>query len=74
MILDTSVGANAKIASKKGRHIPYLSLLIIIATPINYADRATLSIAGSEVAKALQLSAVSMGYIFTAFGWACLLM
>ena len=39
-----------------------------------YADRATLSIAGTEVAKELQLSAVSMGYIFSAFGWAYLLM
>ncbi|STW04425.1 D-galactarate permease [Klebsiella grimontii] len=30
--------------------------------------------AGTEVAKELQLSAVSMGYIFSAFGWAYLLM
>jgi ACS family probable galactarate transporter len=43
----------------------YLILLIIfIVTAVNYADRATLSIAGTEVAKELQLSAVSMGYIF----------
>ncbi len=33
-----------------------------------------MSIAGTEVAKELQLSAVSMGYIFSAFGWAYLLM
>lgn len=53
----------------------YLILLIIfIVTAINYADRATLSIAGTEVAKELQLDAVSMGYIFSAFGWAYLLM
>jgi ACS family probable galactarate transporter len=53
----------------------YLILLIIfIVTAVNYADRATLSIAGTEVAKELQLSAVSMGYIFSAFGWAYLLM
>lgn len=45
-----------------------------IVTAVNYADRATLSIAGTEVAKELQLSAVSMGYIFSAFGWAYLLM
>jgi ACS family probable galactarate transporter len=59
------------------RSIPtrYLILLIIfIVTAINYADRATLSIAGSEVAKELQLDSVSMGYIFSAFGWAYLLM
>ncbi|MNC12440.1 putative galactarate transporter [compost metagenome] len=61
--------------AKKGKHTRYLILLIIfIVTTINYADRATLSIAGTEVAKELQLSAISMGYIFSAFGWAYLLM
>lgn len=69
MMLDTAVDA------KKGKHTRYLILLIIfIVTTINYADRATLSIAGTEVAKELQLSAISMGYIFSAFGWAYLLM
>ncbi len=68
MMLDT-------VDEKKGVHTRYLILLIIfIVTAVNYADRATLSIAGTEVAKELQLSAVSMGYIFSAFGWAYLLM
>ncbi|APZ04839.1 MFS transporter [Kosakonia cowanii] len=59
------------------RAIPtrYLILLIIfIVTAVNYADRATLSIAGTDVTKELQLDSVSMGYIFSAFGWAYLLM
>ncbi|MDF7759167.1 MFS transporter [Kosakonia cowanii] len=59
------------------RAIPtrYLILLIIfMVTAVNYADRATLSIAGTDVAQALQLDSVSMGYIFSAFGWAYLLM
>lgn len=59
------------------RAIPtrYLILLIIfIVTAVNYADRATLSIAGTDVARELQLDSVSMGYIFSAFGWAYLLM
>ncbi len=60
---------------KRGIPTRYLILLIIfIVTAINYADRATLSIAGTEVAKELQLDSVSMGYIFSAFGWAYLLM
>ena len=70
MIVDTA-------AAPKQRGMPtrYLILLIIfIVTAINYADRATLSIAGTEVAKELQLDAVAMGYIFSAFGWAYLLM
>ena len=58
MILDT-------VDEKKGVHTRYLILLIIfIVTAVNYGDRATLSIAGTEVAKELGFSAVSMGYIF----------
>ena len=66
---------DATIEQKKEVPTRYLILLIIfIVTAVNYADRATLSIAGTEVAQELQLSAVSMGYIFSAFGWAYLLM
>ena len=66
---------DATIEQKREVPTRYLILLIIfIVTAVNYADRATLSIAGTEVAKELQLSAVSMGYIFSAFGWAYLLM
>ena len=69
------MSVDATIEQKKGMPTRYLILLIIfIVTAVNYADRATLSIAGTEVAKELQLSAISMGYIFSAFGWAYLLM
>jgi ACS family glucarate transporter-like MFS transporter len=44
--------------------------LLFLATTVNYADRATLSIAGSPLARDLGLDAVEMGYIFSAFGWA----
>lgn len=55
---------DATIEQKREVPTRYLILLIIfIVTAVNYADRATLSIAGTEVAKELQLSAVSMGYI-----------
>jgi len=69
MMVDNSI------ASKKSVPVRYLILLIIfIVTAVNYADRATLSIAGTNVAKELGLTAVSMGYIFSSFGWAYLLM
>ncbi|WP_420824086.1 MFS transporter [Telmatospirillum siberiense] len=44
--------------------------MLFILTSVNYADRATLSIAGPAAAKDLGLDAISMGYIFSAFGWA----
>jgi MFS transporter, ACS family, glucarate transporter len=44
--------------------------ILFFITIINYADRATISIAGPAIAKELKMNAVSMGYIFSAFGWA----
>jgi len=47
--------------------------LLFFATAINYADRTVLSIAGPALAKSLHLNSVSMGYIFSAFGWSYVL-
>ena len=47
--------------------------LLFFATAINYADRTVLSIAGPALAKSLDLNSVSMGYIFSAFGWSYVL-
>jgi ACS family glucarate transporter-like MFS transporter len=47
--------------------------LLFVATTVNYADRATLSIAGPALAKDLALDPVVMGYVFSAFGWAYVL-
>ncbi|TKI08820.1 MFS transporter [Martelella alba] len=61
--------------NKTTTHVRYFILLIIfLVTAVNYADRATMSIAGSNVAKDLHLDAVQMGEIFSAFGWAYLVM
>jgi MFS transporter, ACS family, glucarate transporter len=43
--------------------------LLFLATTVNYADRATLSIAGTQMQSQLGLSVVTMGYLFSAFGW-----
>jgi ACS family glucarate transporter-like MFS transporter len=48
----------------------FILLMIFIMTALNYADRSTIAIAGPAVAKELGLDAVTMGYIFSAFGWA----
>jgi ACS family glucarate transporter-like MFS transporter len=45
-----------------------LAVLFLITT-INYADRATISIAGPELKKVLGLSSIQMGYVFSAFAW-----
>ena len=43
--------------------------MLFLVTTVNYADRATLSIAGTALAKELSLDPIAMGYIFSAFGW-----
>jgi ACS family glucarate transporter-like MFS transporter len=45
-----------------------LAMLFAITT-INYADRATISIAAPGIKKDLGLDAVQMGFVFSAFAW-----
>jgi ACS family glucarate transporter-like MFS transporter len=47
--------------------------VLFIVTTINYADRATISIAGPELKNLLGLSAVQMGFVFSAFAWSYVL-
>lgn len=47
--------------------------LLFFATAINYANRTALSIAAPALSKSLHLDSVSMGYIFSAFGWSYVL-
>ena len=59
---------------KKQTHIRYLVLAaLFVVTTINYADRATISIAGAAIQEELGIDSVSLGYIFSAFGWAYVL-
>lgn len=52
-----------------GRLRYFILALLFSATTVNYADRATLSIAGTQMQSQLGLSVVAMGYLFSAFGW-----
>jgi ACS family glucarate transporter-like MFS transporter len=58
-------------AAETGRtKVRYSILFMLFAlTVINYADRATLSITGTSVAKDLGMDAVALGFVFSAFGW-----
>lgn len=44
--------------------------VLFVITTINYADRATFSIAGQSASKELGLDPIAMGYILSAFAWA----
>src|SRR6266702_7377711 len=47
----------------------FIVTMLFLVTTVNYADRATLSIAGPALSKELHLDPVAMGYVFSAFGW-----
>ena len=47
--------------------------MLFVVTMVNYADRATLAIAGPVLSKDLGLTPVQMGFIFSAFGWSYVL-
>jgi MFS transporter, ACS family, glucarate transporter len=51
----------------------FIVTMLFLVTTVNYADRATLSIAGPSLAKELHLDPVAMGYVFSAFGWSYVL-
>ncbi len=63
--------ATAEVPASRVRYS--IVAMLFVVTALNYADRAALSIAGPAAAKQLGLSAVAMGYIFSAFGWAYVL-
>ena len=51
----------------------WVLLMIFIVTTVNYADRATLSITGPAMRKEFGFDTIQMGYIFSAFSWAYVL-
>lgn len=58
---------------QKKTHVRYVILLMLFTTTaINYADRATISIAAPMMSQELQISTIQLGYIMSAFGWSYL--
>ena len=64
----SSTTASAVEARRSRVRLLIVTMLFLVTT-VNYADRATLSIAGTALAKELSLDPIAMGYIFSAFGW-----
>jgi len=60
---------SAQAVARRSRARYGIVAMLFLVTAINYADRATLSIAGPALSKDLGLDAVTMGYVFSAFGW-----
>lgn len=61
--------AVAVTGAKPSRVRLFIVVMLFFVTTINYADRATLSIAGTQLSKEIHLDPVALGYVFSAFGW-----
>ncbi len=66
----SSLSQAASSVEKRTNARYWIVVMLFIVTSFNYGDRATLSIAGSEMAKDIGLDPVGMGYVFSAFSWA----
>ena len=55
--------------ARRSRVRLFIVTMLFLVTTVNYADRATLSIAGPALSKELHLDPIAIFYIFSAFGW-----
>jgi len=69
-MIDGTIASAAPATQHRTRMRYGILLLIFLLTTINYADRATFSIAGDAASRDLGLNPVQMGYIMSAFAWA----
>lgn len=60
----SSLSQAASSVEKRTNARYWIVVMLFIVTSFNYGDRATLSIAGSEMAKDIGLDPVGMGYVF----------
>src|SRR5487761_1716119 len=55
---------------RRGRVRYLMVFMLFAATTVNYADRASLSIVGPAMQRQLHIDPITLGYVFSAFGWA----
>ena len=63
-------GRHNLIARDRGRVRYLIVFMLFAATTVNYADRASLSIVGPAMQSQMHIDPITLGYVFSAFGWA----
>ena len=73
MAMESATGArpaSAQSAAQRRTRVRFgILTLLALGTAINYLDRSVLGIAAPGLSKELGLSAVAMGFVFSAFSW-----
>jgi len=73
-IVIPTAAANAAAPTATRTHFRWwIVVMLFVVTAVNYADRATIAIAGPVLSKDIGLNSAQMGIIFSAFGWAYVL-
>ena len=57
-------------ATRTGRVRFSIVAMLFLVTAVTFADRSSMSIAGAALQADLRIDALTLGYIFSAFGWA----
>ncbi|TDT74434.1 ACS family glucarate transporter-like MFS transporter [Arthrobacter sp. AG258] len=71
IIQSTTQEAGPARPARTKSHTRFLVLgLIFFVTVVNYADRSSMSIAGTDMTKELGMTSVQLGFVFSAFSWA----
>jgi len=70
---DSVVHATAATTTKRSRARYLIVALLFIVSMLNNADRAILSITGTEIQSSLGMDAITLGYLFSSFAWAYML-
>ena len=69
MAISSEVASTDLAGTKVGRVRFTIVAMLFVITVINYADRATMSVAKPDLSKEFGLNAAQMGWILSAFGW-----
>jgi MFS transporter, ACS family, D-galactonate transporter len=70
MVTDAMPGTNSgSVPGRPTRRRFVVMIMLFVIVVINYLDRANISLTGPQLSNALHLNAVSMGFIFSGFGW-----
>ena len=73
-VLDDQARTRAPAITARRTHVRYMIVaMLFIVAMLNNADRAILSITGTEIQRSMGIDSITLGYLFASFAWAYML-